>query len=421
MSDLKLGDQIGPKVVSEKPWSDRRQREPSKLVPMQVPLLSNTVCLRIILLLVASGLTCLSALNCRAQATTSFPSSAPAASPTPTSKAGEQQETVRVFTEEVRLPIFAYDDYGHFDPTLERDDILVLEDGVPQEVRSVQHIPAGILLLLCTSGDANPAMRTNMTRDIALNLISNLRAGDQISLFQFTSRVELLQDWTNDKALVERVLRSKLHSGRGTRLAPAIARAAFELQKQPFGNRHLVIIGDGVDVPAWADYHEMMKALAPDEATSQAAHAAMTQAIRELIAAQATVHVISYQQLATEIFDGKQQKNSRNTPNDSIRFDPAMHRLHKAYQKAMEKSEERLTGLVQETGGRLLLATSNEEMIAEGNEVARDIGAQYIITYRPKRPLASAPKDEYRNLTVAARRVGLHLRTRRGYVVTSSP
>jgi hypothetical protein len=135
------------------------------------------------------------------------------------SVAGEPQETIRVFTEEVRLPIFAYDEYGHFDPTLGLDDILVIEDGVPQEIRSVQHVPASILLLLCTSGDANPAMRTNITRDIALNLASHLSARDQISLFQFTSRVELLQDWTNDKALVERALRSKLHSGRGTRLA----------------------------------------------------------------------------------------------------------------------------------------------------------------------------------------------------------
>jgi VWFA-related protein len=373
---------------------------------------------RLILFSVAFGLTCSIALNCRAQATPSIPSATPAASPTPKPVVGEPQETIRVFTEEVRLPIFAYDEYGHFDPTLGLDDILVIEDGVPQEIKSVRHVPASILLLLCTSGDANPAMRTNITRDIALNLASHLSTRDQISLFQFTSRVELLQDWTNDKALVEQALRSKLHSGRGTRLAPAIARAASELQKQPFGNRHLVIIGDGVDVPAWAGYHELIKALAPDEAESQAVRAAMAQATRELIATQATVHVISYGQLARDIFNGK-QKNNNSSSSDGIRFDPAMRRLNKSYQKAMEKSDERFTALAKETGGRLLLATSTDEMIAEGNEVARDIGAQYVVTYKPKRSLASAPKDEYRNINVAARRVGLHLRTRRGYVVPS--
>ena len=41
----------------------------------------------------------------------------------------DQEPPVRVFTEEVRLPIVALDAYGHYDPTLELDDILVLEDG----------------------------------------------------------------------------------------------------------------------------------------------------------------------------------------------------------------------------------------------------------------------------------------------------
>src|SRR5258705_12714385 len=96
---------------------------------------------------------------------------APKASPTPTPRISEPQDTIRVSTEEVRIPIFAYDEYGHFDPTLELNDILVLEDGVAQELKSLERVPGNILLLLCTSGDANPAMRTNMTRDIALNLI----------------------------------------------------------------------------------------------------------------------------------------------------------------------------------------------------------------------------------------------------------
>ena len=253
-----------------------------------------------------------------------------------------------------------------------------------------------------------------MTRDIALNLISHLHAGDQVALFQFTGRIELLQDWTSDQSLVERALRSKLHSGKGTRLAPAIARAAAELQKQPFGSRHIVIIGDGVDVPAWAGYHEMMKALSPGEAEAQAERATMMQATQGLSATRAAVYVISYQELAREIFAGERPKHGAN---DGVRFDPAMKRLNKAYQTAMQKSGERLTALAQETGGRLLMGTSPEEMVAEGVEVARDIGAQYVITYKPKRPLASAPPDEYRHLNIVARRVGLHLRSRRGYVV----
>lgn len=363
------------------------------------------------------------AMLCQAQGTAPAPSHTPV--PKSPQSIEQQQETIYVRTEEVRIPIFAYDEYGHFDPTLEPDDLLVLEDGVPQQVNSVQRIPASILLLLCASGDLNQAMRTSLTRDVALQIISHLRDGDQIAVFQFTSKVELLQDWTTDRTLVTRAIGTelhpgKLHSGRGTRLAPAVARAAAELQKQPVGNRHVVIIGDGVDVPAWADGRELMRALDPNGTEAQNATAALTQAIRELIASQAAVHVISYRE-AQKISEARPKKHGSADVTSGMRFDPAMSRLRNAYKKAMQKSEERLTSLVQETGGQLLAPTSAEEMLAQGVEVARDIGAQYVITYKPKRSLATAPKDEYRRLTVTPRRSGLRVRTRRGYVVTSGP
>ena len=57
--------------------------------------------------------------------------------PTPT-----PDEEERVFTEEVRVPVFAYDEKGRFDPTVGLDDVLVVEDEVPQQVKSVRRIPA---------------------------------------------------------------------------------------------------------------------------------------------------------------------------------------------------------------------------------------------------------------------------------------
>jgi len=60
---------------------------------------------------------------------------------------------------------------------------------------------------------------------------------------------------------------------------------------------------------------------------------------------------------------------------------------------------------------------ANAENSAAGFGITRDIGAQYVITYRPKRPLSAAKPGEYRRVEVAARRVGLYLRSRKGYVV----
>jgi len=77
-----------------------------------------------------------------------------------------------------------------------------------------------------------------------------------------------------------------------------------------------------------------------------------------------------------------------------------------------------LTSLAEDMGGRIWLPADAEQMAAEGAEVARDIGAQYVVTYKPTRPLSEARAGEYRRIEVASHRVGLHLRSRRGYVIT---
>jgi hypothetical protein len=169
-----------------------------------------------------------------------------------------------------------------------------------------------------------------------------------------------------------------------------------------------------VDLPPWADYKEMMAALSPPPQEAETTRAALAAAIRQLGRTGATVHMISYRLFANEVFAGRQQKDTSST---GIRFDPQMRRLNKAYQNAMQKSGEGLAKVVEQSGGFLLEGDSADEMVKDGAEIARDIGTQYVATYKPRRPLASARPGEYRELKVVPRRVGLSLSSRRGYVV----
>jgi VWFA-related protein len=351
-------------------------------------------------------------------------STKPRLSPTPPAEPkGEDQ--VKVFTEEVRLPVAATDTYGHYDPTLEVDDVLVLEDGVPQQIRSVRHIPANVLLVLDTGGDMNGlgglSKSTRITRGVALRVISRLRPGDRIAVLQSASQAELLQPWTSDVDKLEQVLKTKLFATKRSRIFETMTKAAQLLSDQPEGSRHVILITDGVESPG--------------------GKVAVNEAIKQIVAARATVHIISY----TDYVRQKEDKNPSNitagmrppssdpiSANDptlppgvtrspsfgvGIRFDPAMTKVRKAYEAETRKSERWLTELADETGGRIFLPISTDEMIAKGDEVARDIGAEYIVTYRPTRPLAEAQPGEYRKVEVASRRVGLYLRSRRGYVV----
>jgi VWFA-related protein len=376
---------------------------------------------RIFLLLAACALVFVITPGLQAQEDAPQPKAQPQASPTPS----QEQEQVKVFTEEVRLSVVAFDDYGHFDPTLEMDDVLILEDGVPQQIRSIQTIPANVLLLLDTGNEITLAKSVDTTRAIVMRLLANLRGDQRVAVMQFNERVELLQDWTADKQQVARVLKTKLSSGKRSRLSEGIQTAALKLKDTPVGSRHVVIITDGVEPPG--------------------GRVSYADAVKQLVAAQATVHIISYTQLVRMAIE-KRNKDSVFRQGDSVQrsatpeindptlppgmtrnpsfklgsidLDRQMRRWYKRYSDSAKASEERLVALAGETGGQILLPSSKEAMLAQGEEVARDIGAQYVITYRPKRPLAEARAGEYRRIEVAARRTGLLLRARRGYIVT---
>jgi VWFA-related protein len=333
---------------------------------------------------------------------------------------------VRVFTEEVRLPVSAMDQYGHYDPTVEIDDVLVLEDGEPQTVRSVRHFPANVLFILDTGGDGNGlgglSKKTSTTRAVALKVISRLPEGDRIAVMQSSNQAELLQSWTDDVDEVTRTLTWKLFAGKRSRLFATMTKAAQLLSDQPEGSRHVILVTDGVETPG--------------------GKVSLDDALKQLLGVRATVHVISYTAFVRQKTDQHNVKiATKDNPiagdpvitNDptlppgvnrggptfgvGITFDPAMRRVRKAYEAETKKSEKWLATLADETGGRIFLPKSTDEMIDEGEEVAREIGAEYVVTYRPTRPLASAKPGEYRKVEVAARRVGLHLHSRRGYIV----
>jgi VWFA-related protein len=349
---------------------------------------------------------------------------APAPAPTPTPAEREGQDSVKVFTEEVRLPILVTDEQGRFDPTLEAGDILVLEDDLPQEVRSVRHMPANVLLLLDTSGGINPAMKTGTTRAIALAVVSKLKQGDSVSVLQAGDRVELLQTWTTDAEAITRALRTKLSSGKRKHLSEALLQAAAQLKEAPYGNRHLVLVTDGLEASTASDQAETT---------------------RQLSGAQATVHVISYTAVGREAMersgplvkfgntrartagdvareaDPTMPTASRGPVNVTVDTDRAMRRQREDFIEATKISERQLTLLAAETGGRISSPATTKEMVSQGVEVAREIGAQYVVSYRPKRPLAEARAGEYRRVRVVLRRPGLSVRSRNGYIVTESP
>ncbi len=348
--------------------------------------------------------------------------------PRPMPKPDDEEEAESIFTEEVRIPVFAFDEKGNFDAALAVEDVLVVEDDVPQQVKSVRRTPASVVLLLGTGWDLDPIVRVNTTRDVALSVIRNLRDGDSLAVVQFNGKVDTLQGWTGDKLEAVRAVRSKLASGEGSNLSRGIRRASELLAERPVGNRHLVIVTDGIDMASSKDYED---------------------ARNRLIASQTTLHVLSYTEVAREGMKQPWWKTPPEKPgaaqtaadqatvgidptrppgmrgtgvnphdvNTGVTFDPALRRRRKEAEREMERGRARLKTLTEETGGLLRQPDSEEGMSLEAAAAAREIDSQYVITYSPKRPLRKASPTEYRRIHVGPRRQGLTLRARRGYIV----
>ena len=293
---------------------------------------------------------------------------------------------------------------------------------------SARHVPASVLLLISTGGELNPAMKANISKEVAAHFVSQLKTGDRLALVQYGGQVQTITKWTSDLGAALHSIRTKLSSNNGSNLAAALAESVEQFAESPAGNRHLVLITDGVDDSS--------------EGTMQLEHA-----ITQLLAQGVAVHIVSYSQMGRKkmwksqplvLLTGKKPRKTAAdvaaeimNPTGSAAQKPKIRlyvdtdiqmRLRRMeYLNAMKEGERWLRLFALETGGTMFVPPSVEEMLLNVVEIARTIDSQYVITYKPKRSFSSGADGEYRRIEIAARRVGLVVSSRRGYVAPRTP
>lgn len=243
---------------------------------------------------------------------------------------------------------------------------------------------------------------------------------------QVSNCAELKQEWSKDPAEVAKSIRTKLLSGKRSALTEGLVLSAAYLRKTPVGNRHLVIISDGLD--------------------SGGNGPSFGEALKQLAASGVTVHVISYTALGMRaarrpatrprVKNSMPEEGIMSLPRDDanprdqipdlrgrmeakggsvVDLDRLFGRGRKL-KRDLARREAEFGEVVAETGGGLWLPSTTVEMLRQAAEAARAIDSRYVVTYKPSRPLADAKPGEYRRLDVLTRRQGLNVRTRRGYV-----
>lgn len=336
--------------------------------------------------------------------------------PTPTPV---DDEPVRVFTEEVKLNVLAFDEDGKFFNGVGDNDLVITENNILHQPSSVRRIPANVLIVMDTGGELRQVKSLDQTRKTAKGIVSALRPGDQMALVQYSDKAEIVAEWTDDKTHILNSI-GKTKFGRRSDFVGALNLSKEFLTKSAFDNKHLVLITDGTD--------------------SVSNLSAKQAALRDLLATDISVHVISYADLEAVDIEPR-TKSVTNTPppkampdevaaqlpngvrdvatapkiGPTINLDRKLLRTIRARKADLERSQQQLEQLAQNTNGEIITPKSLDEMVEKTALVARMIDSAYVVTYTPKVPLNESTGE--RNIIVTSKRPGLIVEARRKLLV----
>ena len=298
----------------------------------------------------------------------------PKTSPTPP-VAGEQDvQSETIFIRRVRLPITVVDKKGQFVPGLTKNDFVILEDKVTQQVETFsddlgQSLPVYVAVLMDTSPSTLGKLK--FEQESAMNFIQTVvRARkDQVLFATFDHEINLRQDFTNKLDLLDRAVSNVKTTGNQTALYDAIWQFCDEKLRTASGRRVLVVITDGEDTYSRAD-------------------------IRDAISIA--------QRTETTIF-------AISTKAGFISTVPGVEAG-----EVKDKKDRALSTLAEETGGVAFFTGDMLSLERAFSKISKELRAQYLVTYKPinDRYDGSFRKIEVR---LAEGQKGLKVRTKHGY------
>ena len=333
-------------------------------------------------------------------------------------------DTVRVVTEEIKLNVLAFDENGEFFRNVTEKDLVITENNILHIPESVRRLPANVLIVMDTGGELRSVKSLDTTRKVALAVVGGLRQGDSVSILQYSDKAEIVAEWTNDQAQMIAAIK-RTNFGRRAVFVDALKLATNYLLKDPIENKHLVLITDGTD--------------------SFGRSSEKFDAFQRLLATDISVHVLSYTamegadieprtkgiskrplpnalppEIAATLPNGARDANTAVKIGPTINLDRALIKTMKARKLELEKSEEQLEKLAENTNGEFILPTGVEEMKEKAALVARMIDSSYVVTYTPKIPVTETRGIAERKIDVTSRRAGLIVQARRKLVTSRS-
>lgn len=280
-----------------------------------------------------------------------------------TISAQEDEETVKVDSSVVVLNATVTDVKGKPVSGLFESQFKVFENGVEQKIDFFQaaETPFAAVILLDTSGSME--QRVSMARSAAINFLDNLRSDDTAAIYNFDSKVSLVQDFSNSRDMASNVFDLKANGM--TVLNDAVFKAALELSNRPEKRRAIVVISDGADTMSKKSADKALKAA---------------------LSANAAIYTVDMASSDTNMREKMQ-------------------------------SQSALKNFAEKTGGLFISTPGGAAMREAFKNIVQELGTQYTLGYQP----TNTKKDgKWRAIELKVARPNLTIRTRKGYNALNS-
>ena len=293
-------------------------------------------------------------------------------------------DPIRLRADEVLLNITVFDNYGRQAIDLRKNEFIIAEDMQRQDIASFQisSVPVNVVLLLDASGSV--AGEITSLRDSAMKFVEGLDEKDKVSIIEFHTTNELIQDWTSSADELRHAISWRFKPGMvrtkegnttygSTALYDSVFLAADEQLAKVEGRKAIIILTDGVDTSSKLSFSDALAAV---------------------VRSGAVVYVVS-----------KARAMLANL-GKAGRF------FNKEVVNIFENAERLMTELSRKSGGQLFSPLRDEEMKDVYAKVAHELKNQYIITYVSKNEKRDG---SLRSIKVFLTRAGYAARTRDSY------
>jgi len=317
--------------------------------------------------------------------------------------AAQNQEgfSFRSGVELINVTTTVTDGDGRFVSGLRKEDFILYEDGVRQEVSqfSNERVPVSLGIVLDTSGSMTPDKMSSARSAIDRFVYDLLGKDDELFFMEFANRPDLVQDWTTDRRAISRAV-ARVSPAGGTAMYDAIADAVPLANAGQHPKKALLVISDGNDTNSSISVGELR------------------QLIRE---SEVLVYALGVDGTATTFRNGPTIQipmpipfpiPGRRRPGGG--FPPIIGGGTSQRAAAERVNSDALRQITDDTGGRTEIVRGFGDLDNATARIADELSKQYYLGY-----VSTGKKDgRWHAIRVDVKDRGLSVRARRGYVAS---